>query len=84
MVRGAEAERMKDFLKLVLQEKVDFLAKVIPIIESVAPYLPPDARTKAEELAEVLKIAKGINEGLLQAPIWRLAKAYASLKASRK
>ncbi len=71
----------RDFLRLVLQEKVDLLGQVIPILEGVSPYLPPNYKQVVDKVTEVLKTARQINEALLNAPIWNVHKRYALLKA---
>lgn len=71
----------RDFLRLVLQEKVDFLGQVIPLLEGVSPYLPPNYKQVVDNATDVLKTTKQINEALLKAPIWNVHKRYVLLKA---
>jgi len=70
----------KDFLKLVLQEKVDFINKAVPILQGIMPNLPPQYRDMIGQLIDVLQVTKTINEALLQAPIWGTYKSYILLK----
>ncbi|MEM0459925.1 MAG: hypothetical protein QXZ31_08650 [Thermofilaceae archaeon] len=70
----------REFVKLVLQEKVDVINTILPLLEALTDYVPPTIKPKLETVIEVVKVSKSINEALIEAPIWKLSSTYAGLK----
>jgi len=71
----------RELAKTVLEEKVEILDALLPLLESLVPVLPPEKQPAARKTVELLKAIKRVNETLLQTPLRKLRKAWLSFKA---
>lgn len=71
----------RELAKTVLEEKVEILDTLLPLLESFVPLLPPEKQPAARKTVELLKELKKVNEALLQAPLRKLRKVWLSFKA---
>ena len=71
----------RELAKTVLEEKVEILDTLLPLLESLVPLLPADKQPAAEKAVEFLKELKKVNEALLQTPLRKLRKTWLALKA---
>jgi len=71
----------RELAKTVLEEKVEILDTLLPLLESLVPVLPPEKQPAARKTIELLKELKKVNEALLQAPLRKLRRTWLSFKA---
>ena len=71
----------RELAKTVLEEKVEILDTLLPLLESLVPLLPPEKQPAARKTIELLRELKKVNEALLQAPLRKLRRTWLSFKA---
>jgi len=74
----------RELAQLVLEEKILVLDYLVPILEAVADYLPPEKREQVRRYVELLKLVQKVNAELLQVPAAKLRKVWLARKVEIK
>jgi len=73
--------RNREFVRIVLEEKVMVLDKVIPVLERLEPVVPPEYKDEYSFLLGLLIEVRNINGVLASVPEGEAIKLFKSFKA---